>query len=117
MHNCVVRASQVRGGCDLRRVTEHMGPRYTVIAKSSKSEASKSIRTDSGYEGSACSTIEKKNSSASDVMSSDESMCAGKRIVAGSCGNASMKSVCVCGVSESKDHINRDAEKQATMRE
>ena len=49
-------------------------------------------------------------------MSSDESMCAGKQIVAGSCGNASMKSVCVCEVDKSEEHADRDTEKQASPR-
>ena len=46
-------------------------------------------------------------------MSSDESMCAGEQIIAGSCGNASMKSVCVCDVGESEEPADRDTEKQA----
>ena len=57
MRDCVVRTNEVCKGYELSGVTEHMYPRYSMIAKSSESKVSKSIRADSGYEGSACSTI------------------------------------------------------------
>ena len=53
MRDCVVRANEVCKGYELSGVTERMCPRYAMIAKSSESTASKRIRVDSGYEGSA----------------------------------------------------------------